>query len=92
MEPSVFRCRILAPYVPLRATSSASVPCDDIVYILQRTYQKTEFRKCLTVIILLFPVFVTDIEALQYATYILHFIPLLATYCSIYLYVIVYNK
>ena len=26
LKPSVLRCRILAPYVPLRAESSASVP------------------------------------------------------------------
>ena len=31
MEPLVLRCRILAPYVPLRATSSESVPGVDIV-------------------------------------------------------------
>ncbi len=45
MEPLVLRCRILAPYVPLRATSSESVPSVDIVYIVQRSITKTEFRK-----------------------------------------------
>ena len=44
MEPLVLRCRILAPYVPLRATSSKSVPSVDIVYITQRSVTKTEFR------------------------------------------------
>ena len=47
MEPLVLRCRILAPYVPLRATSSKSVPGVDIVYIAQRSVTKTEFRNCL---------------------------------------------
>lgn len=37
MEPSVLRCRTLAPYVPLRATYSESVPSGDFVYIAQRT-------------------------------------------------------
>ena len=44
MEPLVLRCRILAPYVPLRATSSKSVPSVDIVYIVQWSVTKTEFR------------------------------------------------
>ncbi len=52
MEPLVLRCRILAPYVPLRATSSKSVPGVDIVYIVQRSVTKTEFRNCLLVSIL----------------------------------------
>ena len=47
MEPLVLRCRILAPYVPLRATSSKSVPSVDIVYIVRRSVTKTEFRNCL---------------------------------------------
>ncbi len=51
MEPLVLRCRILAPYVPLRATSSESVPSVDIVYIVQRSVTKTEFRNCLIIII-----------------------------------------
>lgn len=37
LEPSVLRCRTLAPYVPLRATYSESVPSGDIAYIPQRT-------------------------------------------------------
>ncbi len=44
LEPLVLRCRILAPYVPLRATSSESVPSVDIVNIVQRNSAKTEFR------------------------------------------------
>ena len=52
MEPLVLRCRILAPYVPLQATSSKSVPGVDIVYIVQRSVTKTEFRNCLLVSIL----------------------------------------
>jgi len=47
LEPLVLRCRILAPYVPLRATSSKSVPSVDIVYITQRSVTKTEFRNYL---------------------------------------------
>ena len=47
MEPLVLRCRILAPYVPLRATSSKSVPSVDIVYIAQRSVTNREFRNYL---------------------------------------------
>jgi len=44
LEPLVLRCRVLAPYVPLRATSSKRVPSVDIIYIVQRSVTKTEFR------------------------------------------------
>ena len=47
MEPLVLRCRILAPYVPLRATSSESVPCVDIVDIAQPDFENREFRNYL---------------------------------------------
>ncbi len=47
MEPLVLRCRTLAPYVPLRATSSESVPSVDIAYIVQRSVTKTEFHNYL---------------------------------------------
>ena len=40
MSPPVFRCCFLAPYAPLRATSSESVPCGDFVEIVQRTLPK----------------------------------------------------
>ena len=58
LEPLVLRCRILAPYVPLRATSSESVPGIDIVDIAQLDFENMEFRNYLkfinTIIILLF--------------------------------------
>ena len=36
LSSSVLRCCILAPYVPLRATCSESVPCDEL-FILYYT-------------------------------------------------------
>ena len=45
MEPSVLRCCVLAPYVPLRVTSSESVPCDEFVYFVQDRKCISEFRK-----------------------------------------------
>ena len=46
VSPSVLRCRILAPYVPLRTRCSESVPVTDRFISIGSTL-RTEFRNCL---------------------------------------------
>ena len=46
LEPPVLG-EVFSSLAPLRVTSSASVPSVDMVYIVQRSVTKSEFRKCL---------------------------------------------
>ena len=43
LEPSVLRLRVLQPYVPLRVTSSASVPCCELLILYNGQLQTSSF-------------------------------------------------